>query len=115
MRMQCSYCGEWFENTDFKSGETFKGIDEHHNPPKFLTGEEEWNDFEGRQLLCLCREHHRELHDEILVIINRIARTLKFNKSEYWVCQRMSISQKQEATREVFEYTKRWLSQKNSK
>ena len=115
MKLQCSYCGELFENTDYEKGETFKGIDEHHNPPKFLTGEKEWNDFEGRHFLNLCRKHHRELHDEIIIILNKIARTLKFNKSEHWVCQKLTPTQKKEATKEVFEFTREWLSQRNSK
>jgi hypothetical protein len=112
---ECAKCHEKFCNQDYPAGSIFQGIDEHHNPPKFLTGEKEWNDFEGRQFLNLCREHHRELHDEIIVILNRVAKTLKCNKSEHWVCQKMSPAQKKEATKEVFEYTKRWLSQKNSK
>jgi len=113
MKLQCSYCGQWFENTDYEKGETFKGIDEHHNPPKFLTSEKEWFNFEGKELLNLCREHHRKLHDEILIILNRIAGTLKFNRSEYWLTQKLSAIQKQQATKEVFEYTRQWISQKN--
>lgn len=113
MKIQCSYCGKWFENTDFKPRETFKGIDEHHNPPKFLTGEKKWNDFEGRCFFNLCREHHKFLHDEILKIMNKVVGTLKWNGSEYWLLQKLSPNQRKEVTKEVFEFTNKWIFQSN--
>lgn len=113
MILKCSKCNKDVDNTIFQSGEIFKGIDEHHNPPKFLTGEDNWNKFDGRDLLNLCRDCHRELHNIILIMMNKKANTLKFNGSEYWLCRKMSIQQKEELAKEVFEYTNQWISQKD--
>lgn len=103
--MLCEKCGGDFEEFVYEKGETYKGIDGHHNPPTFLM-KVNW---EG-EIHNLCREHHRELHDKIIVILNSIARTLKFIKSEHWVLQKMSPKQIEEARKVVYKFTREWLN-----
>ena len=95
----------------WKRGEIYLGIDIHHNPPEFISDflEEEWSG----EYYNLCREHHKELHKEIIKILNEVAKTLKFVNSEYWVCQRMNKGQIREAETKIYLFTKRWVEEKD--
>ena len=104
--MRCDKCGGDFDEKAEKY-KTYKGIDVHHNPPQFLM--DKW---EG-ETYNLCRKCHRELHDEIIKILNQVAHTLKFNKNEYWVCQQMSPNEKEIAKQVVYDFTNRWLEKKD--
>ena len=107
--MKCAKCSKDFPDNSWVKGETYEGIDYHHNPPEFLM--DKW---EG-EIIPLCRKCHKELHYEIKKILNDIAKTLKFVNSEYWVIQKMSLAQKKIAFVRVFEYTKEWIKNGNSK
>lgn len=101
--MKCDKCKKEFDE-EWKVGETYKSIDEHHNPPKFMM--KKWKG----KLLNLCRKHHRELHDKIIIILNDYSNLLKFNKSEYWVWIRMIKEEKRKARQEVIKFTRGWLN-----
>lgn len=100
--MKCDKCKKEFDD-EWKSGVTYKGIDEHHNPPKFMV--DEWNGF----FYYLCRKCHRELHDEIIKILNKFSVSLKFNKSEYWTWLKILPRNRPKATEEVFDFTEGWV------
>jgi hypothetical protein len=106
--MKCAYDGEEIEDI-WESGKTYEGVDEHHNPPQFLM--ENW---EG-ETYYLCRKHHVELHKQIKIILNRIAGTMKFCNSEDWLLKKMNINQIRQARQEVYDYTKRWINNGNTK
>jgi len=104
----CDYCNHCFKMKAEK-GVTYNGIDEHHNPPQFMFEEDEsW----VGELLNLCRKHHRELHDEIIKILNEEARTLKFIKSEYWVWIKMNLNQRRKARDRIFKFTGEWIKKR---
>lgn len=105
----CDYCNHAFK-IKAEKGVTYKGIDEHHNPPKFMFEEnEKW----VGELLNLCRKHHRELHDEIIKILNEEVGTLKFVNSEHWVWIKMSINDRKKARERVYTFTKKWIKENN--
>lgn len=105
MEEYCSYC----KKSDFEKwekGKTYVGLDLHHNPPEFLFGfGETW---EGKRYY-LCRKCHKELHQEIKKILNRVVGTMKFCNSEDWLLKKMSITQMREARIEVWEFTEKWI------
>lgn len=102
--MKCNKCKKEFFNGEWKSGETYKGIDEHHNPPKFMM--EIWKG----KFYNLCRDCHRELHDEIIKILNDEANTLKFVNSEHWVWLKIIPKNRLKATKRVFKFTEEWVN-----
>jgi len=106
--IKCDYCKEDFEEAIWEKGKIYEGIDEHHNPPQFLM-KENWKG----KMYNLCRKHHRILHNEILKILNRVAGTLKFINSEDWVCKKMTPKKIEEARKEVYDFTEKWISQNN--
>tara|TARA_Y100000310_G_C20563480_1_gene754266 strand:- start:743 stop:1078 length:336 start_codon:yes stop_codon:yes gene_type:complete len=100
--MLCEKCGE--DITDqWESGITYKGEEEHHNPPKFMM--EEWSG----TLHDLCVDCHDNLHEEIIKILNKTIGSLKFCNSEYWVWKKMSKQQREEARLGVVKFTLTWL------
>ena len=101
----CAYCGR--ENSEWKSGVTYTGLDLHHNPPEFLFRRD--GKWEGKKYL-LCREHHVELHRMIKLILNRIAGTMKFVNSEEWLCNKMNLNQIRQARKEIYDYTEGWIN-----
>ena len=107
---QCEKCLKMFEDNEFVRGETYKAIDEHHNPPKFLMDKDKWKG----ELPFLCRECHREIHNIIIRMMNKKAGTLKFLNSEHWLLKKMSLNQRDELAVEVFNFTKEWLKDGNS-
>ena len=102
--MKCDKCKKDFSKEKWVSGQIYSGLDEHHNPPKFMM-----KDWEGK-IYYLCRKHHRELHDMIIKILNEVAETLKFIKSEYWVWIKMSEIKQKDARKTVFIFTERWIN-----
>jgi len=105
--MKCEKCGD--DNfKEWKSGETYKGLDEHHNPPEFITERlgEKW---EGERYL-LCRECHiLILHKIIKQILFRNSNSAKFVNSEYWLMNKMTLEQLKIAREEIYNFTKLWL------
>lgn len=112
MKGICNYDGEEIES-EWNIGETYEGLDEHHNPPEFLfkDSKEKWR---GKTYF-LCRKHHVELHREIKIILNRISGTMKFVNSEDWLCKKMSLKQIEQAREEVYNFTEEWIKNGNSK
>ena len=108
--MKCAYVYCDKEEEKWERYKTYKGLDEHHNPPKFLCrGEVPNGNYWRGKTYFLCRKHHRELHDKILKILNRIAGTLKFVNSEHWALQRMNEEQIERAKKEVYDFTEEWI------
>jgi len=101
--MKCEKCKKDFSEHIWENGKTYKGIDEHHNPPQFLM--ENWKG----KTYNLCRKCHRNLHDLIIDMMNKKANTLKFIKSEYWVMQKLTPKQKKELCEEVYNFTELWI------
>ena len=107
MEAKCKRCGK--ENTKWNSGETYKGLDEHHNPPQFMM-----NEWKG-ELYFLCRECHKELHQKIIVpLLNNFARTLKYNGSEYWIWFKILPIDKPNAIKKVYNTTKDFIENVNT-
>ena len=101
----CAYCKR--EGEEWISGKVYNGLDEHHNPPKFLFKDNlEWK---GKTYL-LCREHHVWLHRKIKLILNRVAGTTKFVNSEEWICNKMTLIQIAIARKEVYDFTEEWIN-----
>ena len=113
MELKCAYCGR--KGEEWERYKTYEGLDEHHNPPKFLCrGEVPNGNYWRGEIYLLCRKHHRELHNEILKILNKIAGTFKFINSEHWVLQRMNEEQIEQARQEVYDFTKEWIKNGNT-
>ena len=104
----CDYCNHLFK-IKAEKGVTYKGIDEHHNPPQFMFEKDE--NWKGK-IYNLCRKHHRQLHDEIIKILNMEAKMLKFVKSEYWVWMRINLARRKEIRKKIFGFTERWIKEK---
>ena len=102
--MICDKCKKEFNGMEWKSGETYEGIDLHHNPPQFMM-----NKWEGKTY-NLCRKCHRKLHDEIIKILNKFANTLKFIKSEYWVWNKIIPNKRQEIKDEIIKFSEVWIN-----
>jgi len=104
--MKCVKCKEDV-TVKWISGETYKGIDEHHNPPEFLSDylKENWSG----EKYYICRDCHDKLHKEIRKILNKFAGTLKFVDSDYWILKKMNLLQIQESKKIIYDFTKKWL------
>ena len=109
MRGICDYDGDEII-ANWEIGKTYWGLDEHHNPPKFLCV----GDWNGKTYF-LCRKHHVELHKEIKIILNKIAGTMKFCNSEDWLCKKMTLNQIEQAKKEVYDFTEEWIKNGNTK
>jgi len=111
--MECQKCNHYFKDSCWESKKTYHGIDEHHNPPRFLSKKlkEKWIG----ETYNLCRKCHRKLHDEILKILNENSNNFKFIKSEYWTLKKMNIKQIKKAKEEIYAFTKRWIKEDDTK
>lgn len=111
--MICDKCKKDFSYIKWKSKETYKGIDVHHNPPEFISDyfKEKWSG----EFYNLCRDCHVKLHHQIKKLLNKKAGTLKFINSEYWVMKRMSPIQIKESKRDIYCFTKDWLKKEEVK
>jgi len=101
--IECDKCHEFWDSNCWEYKRTYKGIDQHHNPPKFMV--EKW---EGK-IYNLCRKHHRELHDEIIKILQKYSNQLKKVKSEYWTWIYILPKDRKECVKEITEFTKKWV------
>ena len=108
----CEKCNKIF-NEKWESKKTYEGIDQHHNPPEFLS--EFLNDNWSGEFYNLCRKCHRKLHDEIIIILNKKANAIKFINSEYWILQKMNEKQIQEVKNEIYDFTKKWIKENDTK
>jgi len=102
--MKCQKCKRDFSNVIWEKGKTYEGLDEHHNPPKFMI--EKWNG----KTYYLCRKHHRELHDEIIKILNKFTKSSVFVKSERWTWIKIIPKDRLKVTKEVCNFTERWIN-----
>ena len=107
--MKCEKCGE-HNFKEWKSGETYEGLDEHHNPPEFITKAlgEEWKG--ERHLLCR-RCHITDLHKHIKRILWRNSSSSKFINSETWLMKKMNLDQLRIAKDEIYKFTKVWINE----
>lgn len=101
--MICQKCCKDFPEDSWKKGVTYKAIDEHHSPPSFMM--ENW---EG-DLINLCRDCHREIHDIILEIMFKHSNLFKPKKSEYWTWIAIMPGDREDIINEVIKKTKEWL------
>ncbi len=95
--MKCDKCKNEIVET-WVRGKTYLGIDEHHNPPKFMV--DEWKG----KTHNLCRKCHRNLHDEIIKILNK--ENLKFIKSEHWAWIKIIPNKRKEIVKRIIKFTK---------
>lgn len=97
--MKCDKCKKDFEENQWERFVKYKGIDQHHNPPTFITNflKEKW---EGK-FYNLCRNCHTEgknnLHFNIKKILNKHSNSNKLINSEQWIMKKMTINQIQNA------------------
>jgi len=103
--MKCEKC-ERDITEQWENNITYKGEEEHHNPPQFML--DNWRG----TLHNLCVDCHDDLHKEIIKILNKILGTLKFCNSEYWVWRKMSQQQKAQSINETTKFTNEWLETK---
>jgi hypothetical protein len=105
--MICDKCKK--DNKEiWEKDKTYLGIDEHHNPPRFMI--ESW---EG-DIFNLCRECHRNLHDEIIKIMLKYSNLLnKRNKSEYWIWLHTFSEERKNCMEDVISFTKKWIQNDN--
>jgi len=108
--MKCEKCGK--EDVEWKKNKTYHGLDEHHNPPEFITKRlgEKW--VGARHLLC--RDCHTELHKTIKQILFRNSNSTKFVNSEYWLMNKMNLTQLKTAKGEITNFTKVWIKNGNT-
>lgn len=106
----CHRCSS-IHNEKWKRYKTYKGIDQHHNPPEFISVflEEEWSG----EFYNLCRDCHTKLHKEIKKILNKHSNSLKFINSEYWTLKKMTSAQIKEAKEEIYNFTKKWVENRD--
>lgn len=111
MKGICDKCNRLFMS-EWKSGVTYEGIDKHHNPPEFISDffKEEWSG----EFYRLCRKCHRDLHDEILIILNKHSTSFKFIKSEHWVMKKMTPKTIRESQKEIYDFTKKWIKENDT-
>jgi len=110
--MICQKCNGDFSEAIYQKCKTYEGIDEHHNPPEFLSNflKESWSG----EFYKLCRKCHRKLHDEIIVILNKKVNSFKLINSEYWILQKMNLKQIKEVKDEIYSFTLEWMKNENT-
>jgi len=104
--VECDKC-QRSNFSSWKLGETYDGIDIHHNPPEFISDffKESWSG----EFYFLCRKCHVELHREIKQILHKNSKAIKFVNSEYWLMQKMTPSQIKKAKEEIYIFTRKWI------
>ncbi len=101
--MICEKCKKDFSDKKWEKGETYEGIDSHHNPPEFMLDKWKGN------MIDLCRKHHREIHDFILDIMFKHSTLFKPLKSEHWMWVNIIPYKREECIEEVIKFTEEWL------
>lgn len=100
--MRCGKCLKE-KYKEWKSGETYEGIDNHHNPPELTTEKgEQW----VGEIIPLCRKHHKELHKKITELIREYSMRKK-GKSDYWLW--LYVNDRLKCRNEIIKLTKEWL------
>lgn len=107
--MKCSKCKKEFEENEWEKGITYEGLDRHHNPPEFLSNF--LNEMWSGEFYYLCRKCHKQLHKEIIKILNKKLDNFKFINSEYWTLKRMNLKQIKEVQSEIQYFTKKWVKE----
>jgi hypothetical protein len=125
--MKCIKCGK--ENTEWKSGEIYEGLDRHHNPPKYMfkpinlsgiyyndgTIEEEWTG----EMYILCRDCHtgkNGLHQIIIIpYLLKKSGMLKYNGNEQWIWKNILRCDRKLIREEIFLLSKNWVENGDSK
>jgi hypothetical protein len=107
---KCKKCGSL--NKPAEKGITFEGLDEHHNPPRYMfDNRNTWNG----ELYWLCRKHHTGIlgiHKTIIlpILLNNMT-SIRFNGSEEYIWRNLIIPSKKEIIKkEVFESSKKWVN-----
>ena len=105
---RCEKCNKDCSDIKYERNETYNGIDVHHNPPQFMFEKPEW----VGELICLCRECHRKLHEEILKIMFKHSNLFKPKKSEHWTWIATIGEDRFKCRDEVYKFTVNWLGEK---
>ena len=110
MRDSCIKCSA--KNKKWISGEKFEGLEEHHNPPRYM--------FKDRKQWCgeiftLCDRCHEYLHHNIIIpLLNVISGTLKRNGSEHWLWNKLIPEYKREDAKQlIINATRRFIHDTN--
>jgi hypothetical protein len=115
MKDYCEKCKT--KNTIWKSGETYKGLDEHHNPPKHMF---EWiGDIWRGNIFTLCRECHTgKLGLHKIIIAPKLLSYVGIQRnyeSEFWICKHMTPDAMRKARDEIFLLSKKWVENGDTK
>ena len=124
MLNRCQKCDKL--NVGWVSGETYLGLDEHHNPPEFMFKYES-DSYSGThfiksdpwkgEIYTLCRDCHtglKGLHRTVIIpFLFKKSGLLKKNGSEYWLWKHILPKEKIAVREEIFVLTKQWLSEKD--
>jgi predicted HNH restriction endonuclease len=102
--MICSKCKKDFSGIKAQNGITYEGIDEHHNPPEFML--DEWKG----EMIPLCRNCHKKLHEKILEIMFKHSNLFKPKKSEHWTWMAIIPNKRNTCVEEVIKFTGDWLN-----
>ena len=102
--MICEKCKKDFSDKKWEHKITYEGIDFHHSPPKFML--DVW---EGK-IINLCREHHKELHKDIIKIMFKYSTLFKPLKSEHWTWVKIIPCDRKDCIKEIIKFTDDWLN-----
>lgn len=100
--MICEKCKNDFSSVAWEKDVTYFGIDHHHSPPQFMLAP--WKG----EIINLCRECHRKLHDKVIIKILNEGQ-LKFVNSEHWAWIKIIPNKRKEIIEKIIISTKRWL------
>lgn len=106
----CAKCKKPRESfPEWKSKETYSGLDIHHNPPEFISNylNESWSG----ETIFLCRECHKELHKRILIIMFKHSTLFNLKNSEYWTWQNIIPSNRKSMIEEIIKFTREWVNE----
>lgn len=107
--MKCDKCGH-DEFPEWKSGETYLGLDKHHNPPEEISRflKEEWSG----EFFSLCRPCHIKLHKEITNILKKYSSSPRYN-SDFWLMFKSTPKEIKQAKEEIYLFTKQWIQKED--
>lgn len=94
--MNCKRCGVK-NSKEYQMGETYKGIDFHHNPPEFMFEENCWKG----DLIPLCRDCHVWIHKEIKLIMFKYSNLFKFVNQEDGLWKHIIGEKRKECIKEI--------------
>lgn len=111
--MECAKCKRKQEEfPEWKIGETYSGLDFHHNPPEFISNylKEKWSG----EMMWLCRKDHKDLHELIRKIMIKYSTLLKPNNSEHWIWLHILPSKRKEMIEEIIKFTRMWINDRDT-